>query len=177
MRQPKDMTVISVIDTIDKVVDDATEEKFVVEALVAVIMNFVGDSIEEMVHAMAGMASYSFVHKNLDLDMKNRENLPVKSFVEEPPVLDLKSLLAHFRYAYLGPYETLSVIISIKLLEWQAEALLSILRTYKRDIGWTIADIIGISLGIYTHKIQLEENCNPSIEHQRRLNSSVDTQF
>lgn len=44
------------------------------------------------------------------------------------------------------------------------------MQRYKRTIGWTIADIIGIPLDICTHKIQLEENCTPSVEHQRRLN-------
>lgn len=44
------------------------------------------------------------------------------------------------------------------------------LKRYKIVIRWTIADIIGIPPGICTHKIQLEEDCNPCIEHQQSLN-------
>ena len=43
-------------------------------------------------------------------------------------------------------------------------------KTFKRDIGWTIADIIGIPPGIYSHKIQLKPDHKPSIKHQRCLN-------
>ncbi|XP_047268075.1 uncharacterized protein LOC124898471 [Capsicum annuum] len=55
----------------------------------------------------------------------------------------------------------------------QVEALISILQRYQRAIGWTIIDIIGIPPGIYMHKIQLEEDCIPTIEHQRRLNTPM----
>ena len=37
-------------------------------------------------------------------------------------------------------------------------------------LGWTIADIIWIPPGIFSHKIQLMPDHKPSIEHQRRLN-------
>ena len=43
-------------------------------------------------------------------------------------------------------------------------------KRFKRDIGLTIEDIIGIPPGICSHKIQLMPNHKPSIEHQRRLN-------
>ncbi|XP_049368425.1 uncharacterized protein LOC125833324 [Solanum verrucosum] len=47
---------------------------------------------------------------------------------------------------------------------------LSVLKRFIKVIGWTIADIVGISPGICTHKIQLASDFKPSIEHQRRLN-------
>lgn len=34
-----------------------------------------------------------------------------------------------------------------------------------KAIGWTIADIVGIPLGIYTNKIKLVKGCEPNIEH------------
>ena len=43
------------------------------------------------------------------------------------------------------------------------------LKRFKRAIGWTIADIIGITPGICSHKIQLMPDHKPSIENQRRL--------
>ena len=47
---------------------------------------------------------------------------------------------------------------------------MKVLKRFKRAIGWTIADIIGIPPGICSHKIQLMPNHKPSIENQRRLN-------
>ncbi|MGI4673452.1 hypothetical protein ACR2XN_28715 [Klebsiella pneumoniae] len=47
---------------------------------------------------------------------------------------------------------------------------MEILKKYKKAIGWTIADIRGISPSICMHKILLEEGAKESIEGQRRLN-------
>ena len=44
------------------------------------------------------------------------------------------------------------------------------LKKYKKAIGWTIADIKGISPSICMHKILLEECYSNSVEQQRRLN-------
>jgi len=44
---------------------------------------------------------------------------------------------------------------------------------HKNALGWTIADIKGISLLICTHRIYLEENAKPSREMQRRLNPNM----
>ena len=62
------------------------------------------------------------------------------------------------------------VIIVSDLNEQQVESLVKVLRRFKRVIGWTIADIIGIPPGICSHKIQLMPDHKPSIEHQRHLN-------
>lgn len=70
----------------------------------------------------------------------------------------------------MGSGNTLPIIIAADLGEQQEEALISVLMRYKRSIGWTIADIIGMPPCICTHKIQLEEDCVPTIEHQHRLN-------
>ncbi|XP_070008409.1 uncharacterized protein [Nicotiana sylvestris] len=55
----------------------------------------------------------------------------------------------------------------------QVEQLLNVLKEHRQAIGWTIADIRGIPVGIYEHKIQLENEIKPSVEHQRRLNPSM----
>uniref|UniRef100_A0A2N9GXZ8 Reverse transcriptase domain-containing protein n=1 Tax=Fagus sylvatica TaxID=28930 RepID=A0A2N9GXZ8_FAGSY len=44
---------------------------------------------------------------------------------------------------------------------------------HKGAIGWTIADIKGISPLICTHRIYLEDNVKPSREMQRRLNPNM----
>ncbi|WRX31367.1 Reverse transcriptase domain - like 10 [Theobroma cacao] len=93
-----------------------------------------------------------------------------KPSIEEPPTLELKPLPAHLRYAYLGKSSTLSIIISNALTSLQEEKLLRTLRAFKKAIGWTIADIKGISPSICMHKILLEEDHKATIEQQRRLN-------
>ncbi|CAN0907309.1 hypothetical protein LINGRAHAP2_LOCUS24729, partial [Linum grandiflorum] len=73
-------------------------------------------------------------------------------------------------YAYLGKDSTLPVIISSSLTLEQEEKLLQVLRQHIKAIGWTIADITGISPAFCMHKILMEEGHKPTIEHQRRLN-------
>lgn len=114
--------------------------------------------------------NYPFPPRKLDLDLKNRTTPPSQPSIVEPPKLELKPLPTHLQYAYMGENAMLPVIISAKLTPSQVEKLFVVLRRHIRDIGWSIADIIGIPPGICTHKINLQENCSPSVEHQRRLN-------
>ena len=89
---------------------------------------------------------------------------------ERPPKLELKPLPSHLKYAFLGVEETFPVIISSSLESEQEDKLLEILRTHKTTIGWTIADIKGISPLICTHRIHLEEDVKPSRQPQKWLN-------
>ena len=89
---------------------------------------------------------------------------------ERPPKLELKPLPTHLKYAFLGEEETFPVIISSSLELNQENQLLEILKTHRNALGWTIADIKGISPLICTHRIHLEEDVKPSRQPQRRLN-------
>ena len=89
---------------------------------------------------------------------------------DKPPKLELKPLPSHLKYAFLGVEETFPIIISSSLESDQENKLLEILRTHKTAIGWTVADIKGISPLICTHRIHLEEDVKPSRQPQRRLN-------
>jgi hypothetical protein len=73
----------------------------------------------------------------------------------------------------LGENDTFPVIISSKLNTHQEGKLLQTLKMHKNALGWTIADIKGISPLICTHRIYLEENAKPSREMQRRLNPNM----
>ena len=84
---------------------------------------------------------------------------------ERPPKLELKPLPSHLKYAFLGVEETFPVIISSSLESYQENKLLDILRTHKTTIGWTIADIKGISPLICTHRIHLKKMLNPLDNH------------
>ncbi|PIN07717.1 DNA-directed DNA polymerase [Handroanthus impetiginosus] len=94
----------------------------------------------------------------------------LKPSIEEPSALELKPLPSHLCYAYLGESDTLPVIISSSLFDLKVEKLLRVLRDHKGAIGWTIADIKGISPSFCIHKILLEDDQKPSVKNQRRLN-------
>ena len=143
-----------------------------VEALAAVIMNFESDCIEEYGSLVAAFdqGDVRFKPMKLDLDMKNRESPPAKPSIEEAPKLELKALPPHLRYEFFRNGDTLPVIIASDLDEQQVQSLVKVLKRFKRAIGWTITDIIGIPPGICSHKIQLMPDHKPIIEHQRRLN-------
>ncbi|KAI3724184.1 hypothetical protein L2E82_35952 [Cichorium intybus] len=69
----------------------------------------------------------------------------LKLSLQEPPTLELKPLPAHLKYAFLGEKETLPVILATNLTTEQEKDLHKVLSKHKEAIGWTIADLKGIS--------------------------------
>ncbi|CAN6697888.1 unnamed protein product [Malus baccata var. baccata] len=90
--------------------------------------------------------------------------------VIQAPVLELKSLPDHLKYVFLGDEETLPVIVSSSLTALEEEKLIRVLKEHKTAIGWTLADIKGISPTTCMHRVFLEEGAKPTREAQRRLN-------
>ena len=88
--------------------------------------------------------------------------------IQTPPKLELKKLLSHLRYAYLGENSILPVIISSFLTGTEKEKLLRVLRDYKKAL--TIMNIKGIIPSISMHKILMEESYKTAIQPQCRLN-------
>ena len=84
--------------------------------------------------------------------------------------LELKPLPPHLKYAYLEDNQKLPVIIARELTSQQEEQLLSVLRRHKKVIGWSLADIVGISPQVCEHRIFLEDGARPIRQPQRRLN-------
>ncbi|CAL8135446.1 unnamed protein product [Prunus armeniaca] len=99
--------------------------------------------------------------------------VPPKPSNVEVPELELKPLPAGLKHAFLGPNDTFPVVISSELNSSQEGKLLNVLNTHKSAIGWTLADIKGISPLVCTHKIFLEGGAKPSRDAQRRLNPSM----
>ncbi|CAN6552321.1 unnamed protein product [Malus baccata var. baccata] len=87
-----------------------------------------------------------------------------------PPTLELKPLPSHLKYVFLGEDQTLPIIISSSLTAQEEDKLIRVLKEHKSAIGWTLADIKGISPTMCMHRILLEEGAKPSWEAQRRLN-------
>ncbi|XP_061361830.1 cytochrome P450 71D10-like [Gastrolobium bilobum] len=107
------------------------------------------------------------------LNRSEQEQRPKLPSVEQPPTLELKPLPEHLKYTYLGKDNTLPVIISSLLTHEQELQLTQKLKDYKEAIGWTMADIKGISPTICMHKILLQDPDSSSVEHQRRLNPNM----
>ncbi|XP_015940419.1 uncharacterized protein LOC107465946 [Arachis duranensis] len=102
-----------------------------------------------------------------------QNGLEKKEERKEAPKLELKALPTTLKYAYLGENKSYPVIINSALSQEQKEELLQVLRRHKDAIGWTLADLKGISSAICMHKILLEEGARPSIQPQRRLNPAM----
>ncbi|GKA36459.1 putative nucleotidyltransferase, ribonuclease H [Tanacetum coccineum] len=96
-----------------------------------------------------------------------------KPSLEVPPTLELKPLPSNLKYAFLGPNNTLPVIVASDLSGLQEEALLNVLSKYKAAVGWTIADLKGISPSLCMHRIVTDPDVKPSRDAQRRLNPNM----
>ncbi|CAN6704003.1 unnamed protein product [Malus baccata var. baccata] len=89
---------------------------------------------------------------------------------EQAPKLELKLLPSHLKYAHLGVNETLPVIIAADLNDTEEDKLLRVLRKYQDALGWTLADIKGISPALCMHRNFMEAGTKPTVEAQRHLN-------
>ncbi|XP_070020040.1 uncharacterized protein [Nicotiana sylvestris] len=177
IRQSNSTEVCSFMDLVKEMIFDDTSAMINVEdPLEVILLNHdvtEDEGLVEYVNALQGMGSCSYEPYKLSLDLKNRKTPPTKPSIEEPPVLELKPLPPHLRYEFLGPCLTLHVIISSCLTNLQVDSTLEVLQRRKREIGWTLADIQGKSPAFWMHKIILEEDAKPSVEHQRRLNEAM----
>ena len=85
----------------------------------------------------------------------------------------LKELPKGLKYAFLGLNETKPVIIFSQLDNDMEVKLLGVLGKNSEALSWSIEDIKRISVSKCMHKILMEEEHAPSIEHQRRLNPAM----
>nr|GEY11787.1 reverse transcriptase domain-containing protein [Tanacetum cinerariifolium] len=106
-------------------------------------------------------------------ELKVCEAKTVKSFVDEPPEVELKDFPPHLEYAFLEGDNKLPVIIAKELGDEEKSALIKVLNSHKRAIAWKLSDIQGINPKFYTHKILMEEDYKPAVQHQRRVNPKI----
>nr|GEU69242.1 reverse transcriptase domain-containing protein [Tanacetum cinerariifolium] len=89
------------------------------------------------------------------------------------PEVELKDLPPHLEYAFLEGDDKFPVIIAKDLSVEEKTALITVLKSHKRAIAWKLFDIKGIDLEFCTHKILLEEDFEPAVQHQRRVNPKI----
>ncbi|KAJ9175108.1 hypothetical protein P3X46_013690 [Hevea brasiliensis] len=177
MKYPADDHSVFSIDVVDTFVQDVFELSMEDELEVVISQGIQEISTNqplsvEVQDAVMALQSLPPVPKRygvskIDLPISHTKLLPS---VVQALVLELKPLPKHLKYVYLGDSETLPVIILSNLTKIQEERLTRVLRVHKEAIGWTIADIKGISPSVCMHRILLEDDAKPSREAQRKLN-------
>ncbi|GJY00384.1 hypothetical protein Tco_0357402 [Tanacetum coccineum] len=91
----------------------------------------------------------------------------------EIPEVKLKELPPHLEYAFLEEDNKLPVIISKDLSQDEKTSLINVLKNQKQAIAWKLSDIRGIDPEFCSHKILLEDDYEPSVQHQRRVNPKI----
>ncbi|GKE80374.1 hypothetical protein Tco_1550374, partial [Tanacetum coccineum] len=92
---------------------------------------------------------------------------------DEIPEVELKELPPHLEYAFLEENNKLPVIISKDLSQEEKTSLINVLKNQKPAIAWKLSDIRGIDPEFCSHKILLEDDYQPSVQHQRRVNPKI----
>ncbi|GKE56396.1 reverse transcriptase domain-containing protein, partial [Tanacetum coccineum] len=96
-----------------------------------------------------------------------------KSSIDEPPEVELNDLPPHLKYVFLEGDNKLPVIIAKDLSVKEKAALIKVLKSHKRAIAWKLSDIKGINPEFCTHKVLMEEDYKPAVQHQRRVNLKI----
>nr|GEY40772.1 reverse transcriptase domain-containing protein [Tanacetum cinerariifolium] len=96
-----------------------------------------------------------------------------KSSIDEPPEVKLKDLPPHLEYVFLEGDDKLSVIIVKDLSVEDKTALITVLKSRKQAIAWKLSDIKRIDHEFYARKIVMEEDFEPAVQHQRRVNTKI----
>nr|GFD35365.1 reverse transcriptase domain-containing protein [Tanacetum cinerariifolium] len=106
-------------------------------------------------------------------ELKVCEAKTVKSSVDEPPEVKLKDLPPYLEYAFLEGDNKLPAIIAKELGDEEKSALIKVLKSDKRPIAWKLSDKQGINPEFCTHKILMEADYKPAVQHQRRFNPKI----
>ncbi|GJR62524.1 reverse transcriptase domain-containing protein [Tanacetum coccineum] len=90
-----------------------------------------------------------------------------------PPDPELKDLPPHLEYAFLEENDKFPLIIAKDLKDEEKTKLLNVLKSHKCAIAWQISDIKGIDPRFCSHKILMEDDFKPTMQHQRRVNPKI----
>ncbi|KAK8984542.1 hypothetical protein V6N11_047763 [Hibiscus sabdariffa] len=161
MQYPEEIESVNFVDIFDPIIYEYVET------------NFVDKSCREYDNFDKELREFEpnyLVNSVLSKELYMSPKTKLLPSVLQAPQIELKELPKHLKYAFLGDNGTFSVIISNKLSTQEEKELISVLRNHKEAIGWTVADIKGLSPATCIHRIKVIENAKPSREGQRRLN-------
>ncbi|GJZ03821.1 reverse transcriptase domain-containing protein [Tanacetum coccineum] len=63
--------------------------------------------------------------------------------------------------------------VSFVLSDDKKTALIKVLKSRKQAIAWKLSEIKGINPEFYSHKILIEDDYEPAVQHQRRVNPKI----
>ncbi|GKC41990.1 reverse transcriptase domain-containing protein [Tanacetum coccineum] len=106
-------------------------------------------------------------------ELKIVEPINEKTSIDEPSMVELKDLPPYLEYAFLEGDDKLPVIIAKDLNDEEKAALIKVLKSHKQAIAWKLSDIKGINPEFCTHKILMEDDFKPAVQHQRRVNPKI----
>nr|GEY95571.1 reverse transcriptase domain-containing protein [Tanacetum cinerariifolium] len=78
---------------------------------------------------------------------------------------DTEDLPPHLEYVFLEGDDKFPVIIAKDLSDEEKTALITVLKSHKRAIAWKLSDIKGIDPKFCTHKILMEDDFKPVVQH------------
>ncbi|CAM8934479.1 unnamed protein product [Rhodiola kirilowii] len=174
MKHPMEFEEVHALDTLDDLVHEIQPE-LRMDPLELTLNEAIYSHEESLTKGVHEALTHLMISEPLALRYEVNEvrlfksNVFLPSIVQAPEV-ELKPLPGHLKYAFLGENATLPVIIKSGLETDQERRLVEVLSRHKLAIGWTLADLRGVSLAVCMHRILLEDGARPSREPQRRLN-------
>nr|GEV59970.1 reverse transcriptase domain-containing protein [Tanacetum cinerariifolium] len=105
-----------------------------------------------------------------------RDIHPLEAFLKDdpsPPPSNQRNYLPEVRRELKICDDKLPVIIEKDLSVEEKAALITVLKSHKQAITWKLSDIKGINPKFCNHKILLEEDFTPAVQHQRRVNPKI----
>ncbi|CAM8968844.1 unnamed protein product [Rhodiola kirilowii] len=172
MKNPIEFEEVQTLDTLDDLIQEVQSEPRA-DPLEAILNE--AESSYELAEGLQETLAHLTISEPLTPGYEVNEVKLFKSntflpSVMQAPKIELKPLPGHLKHAFLGDNNALPVIIKSGLEAGQEHSLIKVLRQHKLAIGWTLADLRGVSPAVCMHRILLEDGAKPSREPQRRLN-------
>ncbi|GAU36667.1 hypothetical protein TSUD_15800 [Trifolium subterraneum] len=164
------------VDVIEEVVEDVHVEEQPTPPLERVIVNSiekVEDEFEEEIEECLRQLEANLVDSNPKVEEVLSGDKEEVAQEDKAKTVELKELLSHLKYVFLGENGSNPAIISSSLARLEESKLLRVLRANKEAMGWAISDLKGISPTVCMHKIKMEDEYKPVVQPQRRLNPTM----
>nr|GEV71938.1 reverse transcriptase domain-containing protein [Tanacetum cinerariifolium] len=114
---------------------------------------------------------YSTNYDAMSVNQIDLIDVPCEEYSQE--VLGFSDLPPHLEYAFLKGDDKLPIIIAKDLKDEEKTALIKVLKSHKQALAWQLFDIKGINSKFCTHKILIEDDFKPAVQHQRRVNLKI----
>jgi len=125
-KQPLETTEIGSACLIEEIIEDTIDETSIEDPLEACFAQFGEDlDLDKLLEQANAMLEFALLESRKEDEV----------VLPEPPKKELKPLPDNLKYKFLGPAESLPVIIALDLVDTQEEELLNVLKEHKEAIG------------------------------------------